>query len=125
MFNEFHNYLTLTPGFEITKQEDNTISFSYKNYQFLFIYDNTDPYYFRLILPNITNVASLKGSVDDIINDYNSKFKVSKIIKVGDSLWVSVEQFIYTKDKLSELFGRLVNLLAIVVDDFRREHLNL
>lgn len=124
MLNEFRKYLNSIPEVEISKQDDNTISFSYKTYQLLFIYDNADPYYFRLILPNITNLEGLEGNIEDIMNDYNSKFKVSKMTKVNDSLWISVEQFIYTNDKLNELFSRLVNLIVVVAADFKKEHFN-
>ena len=125
MLNEFRNYLKSTPDVEISKEDNNTISFSYKSYHLLFIYDSTDPYYFRLILPNIINLKDLKKDIGDIVNDYNSKFKVSKMTVVdNNSLWISVEQFVYTKDKVNELFDRLVNLIVVVADNFRREHLN-
>lgn len=124
MLNEFRKYLNSTPEVEISKEDDNTISFSYKTYQLLYIYDDKDPYYFRLILPNITNLEGLAGNIEEIMNEYNRKFKVSKMTKVNDSLWISVEQFIYTKDKLNELFSRLVNLIVFVAADFKKEHFN-
>ncbi len=107
------------------KEEDNTISFEYKGLFFLFVTDENDQYYTRLILPNIANTDNLKESVNinTVINDYNNKFKAAKMILLGESVWLSIEQFLYSKEKANDLFTRMINILEAVIVDFRHEQI--
>lgn len=125
MLTEFRNYLlSLQDASEITI-EMNTIYFQYKDLYFLFVIDESDPYYIRLILPNIATTDKLKNGIepDTVINDYNTKFKAAKMSVFENSIWLSIEQFIYSKERVAELFTRMIDILIAVITDFRRENL--
>lgn len=125
MLVEFKNFLSsLKEVSDITIEQD-TISFQYKELFFLFAIDETDPYYIRLILPNIATLDNLKEGivVYDMVNDYNSKFKTVKMCLWNNFIWLSIEQFIYSKEKETELFSRMINILVSVITEFRNENL--
>lgn len=126
MLVEFRNYLSLLPDVSKIKEENNTISFEYKGLFFLFVTDESDQYYIRLMLPNIATIDALKTGTDihSVINEYNNKFKVVKVSLWDNSLWLSIEQFLYSKERANDLFARLTNILVIVINEFRREYIN-
>ena len=99
MLVEFRNYLSLLSDVSNVKEENNTISFKYKGLFFLFVTDESDQYYIRLLLPNIATIDNLKTDVDvhTVINEYNNKFKVVKVSLWDKSVWLSIEQFLYSK----------------------------
>jgi len=124
MLVEFRNYLSLLPEASNIKEENNTISFEYKGLFFLFVTDESDQYYIRLILPNIANTDNLKEvDIHTVINEYNNKFKVVKVSLWDNSVWLSIEQFIYSKERVNDLFTRVINILEVVITDFRHEYI--
>lgn len=121
MLTLFQSYLA-SIGVNVKEGNDTTISFENKGLQYLFLTDNTDPYYFRLILPNIANISEENRSkITQIINTSNSKFKVAKTIILDDKVWVSVEQFVYSTENINDLFHRALQLLETFIGDFRKE----
>lgn len=126
MFEDFYKFLS-SLNFDITNKSDDSIAFSHNGLNYLFVYDNNDPYYLRLLLPNVINVEDFKdkGDLNSVINDYNSKFKTVKLIIIGNSLWFAIEQFVYSKDdnSLNQLFSRIISVLETVILNFRSDFL--
>ncbi len=125
MLTEFQNYLSTLQDVSDINKEFNTISFKYKGLFFLFATDESDPYYIRLILPSIATTDGLKKEVDlhSVINDYNSKFKAAKMSLFEGSIWLSIEQFLYSRERATDLFARMINILVTVITEFRNENL--
>lgn len=126
MLVEFRNYLSLLSDVSNVKEENNnTISFEYKGLFFLFVTDESDQYYIRLLLPNIAKIDNLKPDVDvhTVINEYNNKFKVVKVSLWDKSVWLSIEQFLYSKERANDLFTRAISILEVVINDFRHEYI--
>ena len=125
MLVEFRNFLSLLSDVSNINEDNNTISFEHKGLFFLFATDENDQYYMRLILPNIATIDNLKDGSDihSIINEYNNKFKVAKVSLWEKSVWLSFEQFLYSKERANDLFTRAINILEIVINDFRHEYI--
>lgn len=126
MLVEFYSYLSLRSDISNVKKENNTISFEYKGLFFLFVTDESDQYYIRLMLPNIATIDNLRTETDiyTVINEYNNKFKVVKVSLLDKSVWLSIEQFLYSKERANDLFTRAISILEIVINEFRREYIN-
>lgn len=121
MMTSFIKYLT-SIGITPIRQDNSSISFEHESLKYLFVYEDKDPYYFRLILPNIINVTNdNEQKIKDIINSMNIKFKVVKNVIVDTSVWVSIEQFVYSKENIEELFKRSISLLETLIENFRVE----
>ncbi len=121
MFNVFFNYISsITETSEIKKYGENVLSFKYNDLSFVFATETSDPYYIRLMLPNVANVNDVKD-VDKLINIYNNKYKVIKVSIIDDNIWLSAEQFLYSQENASGLFERMINILENVIKDFRKE----
>ncbi len=121
MLTLFQSYLS-SIGVKAKEESDIFISFENNGLQYLFLTDNTDPYYFRLILPNIASISEENRSkITQVVNASNSKFKVAKTIILEDKVWVSAEQFVYSNDNINDLFNRSLQLLETVIGDFRKE----
>lgn len=120
MITDFTHFLS-SMGIVPKDTTDGTISFEYNGLSYLFVSDKNDPYYIRLILPNIENI----NNADEIdvyknINWYNNKFKAVKMSVVENSIWLSVEQFLYSRENSNNLFFRLMKILETVITEYRR-----
>ena len=121
MLTPFQSYLS-SIGVNVKEVNETSISFESNNLQYLFLTDSSDPYYFRLILPNIAIVTDENTSkINQVVNSSNTKFKVAKSFIIDDKVWVSVEQFVYSRENINELFNRSLNLLETFMSDFRKE----
>lgn len=120
MLNTFKNYL-LTNNIAIQNEDETTISFKKDDLYYLFIIYKDDPFYFRIILPNILQVTDdNKDKIKQLVNDINLKFKVAKAFIVDDkNVWISVEQFVYTIDKIDDLFNRIFILYTSILEEIK------
>lgn len=119
MITDFTHFL-ISMGIVPKDTTDETISFEYNGLSYLFVSDKSDPYYIHLILPNIENI----NNADEIdvyknINYYNNKFKVVKMSVVENSIWLSIEQFLYSRENSNNLFFRLMRILETVITEYR------
>lgn len=122
MLNSFRNYLS-SSGIEYSHNDD-VISFSRNNLQYIFICEISDPYYFRLILPNVFDTNSNVDEIYRYINNINLTFKAVKLyITENNSVWISIEQFVYSSENITNLFERSITLLESVFNHFK-ENLN-
>lgn len=120
MLSAFKNYL-IHKGITIQKEGETTISFSNEGLNYIFVFDKNDPFYFRLILPNVLRINDNRNEILDKINDENTKFKVAKSVIINNNVWISVEQFVYTFEKINNLFERSLIVLRTYINDFREE----
>lgn len=122
MYNEFYKYLAAS-NISVKYKDESSISFENKEINYLFVYDKSDPFYIRLVLPRIIDVSDFNTDIHAMINDYNTKYKAIKLTIVNDSLWLSIEQFVYSKDKLADLFARMISILEIVFLNIKEDYL--
>ena len=120
MLSAFKKYLNIK-GIDKQKEDDITISFTFNGLFYMFVHDKNDPYYFRLILPNVLHIQGNRFSILDRINDGNTKFKVAKSVIINDNVWISIEQFAYSMERINDLFERSLILLQTYINDFREE----
>ena len=111
MIELFKKYLS---GKEIDYevQDSSMISFTYHEVKYLFISDNSDSNYFRMILPSIAQVTSEnKEDIRESINKYNIEIKGAKSFIYDNTVWISIEQFVYSHLKTDELYERCLTIL--------------
>lgn len=102
--------------------KNDLLEFSIEGLNFLAEYNSdNDPTFFRIMLPQIEILSSeLDKNLLARILEFNSKYKVGKIIKVGNSLWISAEFFIDPRYKDSHIliFNRAISLLTDMYKDY-------
>ncbi|EGG52624.1 conserved domain protein [Paraprevotella xylaniphila YIT 11841] len=119
MLNTFKNYLLIN-NITIQNEDETTISFKKDDLYYLFVIYKDDPFYFRIMLPNLLQVTDNKDKIIQLVNDINLKFKVAKVFIVDDkNVWISVEQFAYTMDKIDDLFNRIFILYASILEEIK------
>lgn len=125
MLNEFKSFLATLNGVTISKEENNILSFKYKDLNLLFVLDDDDPYYIRIILPNIATASNIKDdyNINEVINNCNTYFKVAKMIIRDNSIWLSIEQFLYSKEKSGDFFKRSLSIVDAVIGKLSDEYL--
>ncbi len=120
MLDIFQKFLSIL-GTTFTVEND-SISFQYNGLQYLFISETSDPYYFRLILPNIGEVNSgNETQMSQVVNQMNLEIKAAKATISNNRIWVSIEQFVYSKDNQYELFRRSITVLEASINIFRQK----
>lgn len=122
MLNLFQNFLS-SINIRFDKDVNSIISFENNGLKYMFVFDESDPFYFRLILPKFFEVTNdNKQDTYETINRMNAEIKVAKAIIHNNSIWVSVEQLVYSRDKIDELFKRSISILEAFVTKFRNEN---
>lgn len=120
MLNQFKQYLAnkgITPS---TTDIEEQIMFLHDNLYYLFIFDKSDPNYFRLLLPNIFKIEDNRPAYENLVNDLNQKFKVAKTFITDEGMiWTSAEQFVYSNEGADFLFERCVVLLKLITEHLR------
>lgn len=122
MLKLFKDYLN-SNNISIKGEEEISVFFNYSDLNYLFVFDENDPFYFRLILPNIMSMNEDNSEkIYKVINSTNLKFKVVKTtISGNNNIWISIESFVYSKENIDELFKRSMELLKSAILDFREE----
>lgn len=100
-------------------KESSYLSFSLNNLNYLFQWQERDPNYFRIALPNVEN-SPVGNDKLSIVNQLVARYKVAKAITMNDgNLWLVAESFVYSWDNLDSLFARMISLLGQIIDDYR------
>lgn len=121
MQSKFTQYLTLK---NLTYRNDfkEQISFQFEGLNYIFVYDDSDSNFFRLLLPNVYSIEENRDKYDTMINDFNSMYKVVKaIVTSQNQIWLSVEQFVYSEDNIELLFERCIMLLKTIIEILRNK----
>lgn len=121
MLTKFNNYLISLPGVQIKDTTSEGISFIYNRLFYIFIYEGSDPNYVRLILPGIAVVSEIEN-IAEVLNKYNSNYKAIKMTTLNENILLSVEQFIYSEERVNEMFARMINVLESAINNFRSEY---
>lgn len=125
MLVQFKQYLE-TKGIKPTTEVEGQITFLSNGLYYLFVYDSTDPNYFRIILPNVFKVEDHRDKYDVLVNELNQRFKVAKTYIASEGMiWIAADQFIYSREGIDLMFERCIALLKIVIDYFRVEQNNI
>lgn len=125
MLTIFKKYID-SKGFRIQSEDETTISFERNGLQYTFVYEKSDPYYFRVILPNILKVnTENEQEILQLVNTINLKFKVAKSVIVEEkNVWISIESFVYSTNNMDDFFDRIFILYEVVINEYK-EYLNL
>ena len=125
MLVQFKQYLE-TKGIKPTTEVEGQITVLSNGLYYLFVYDSTDPNYFRIILPNVFKVEDHRDKYDVLVNELNQRFKVAKTYIASEGMiWIAADQFIYSREGIDLMFERCIALLKIVIDYFRVEQNNI
>lgn len=120
MLPQFKQYLALKGITPSTTDNEEQIMFFQDDLYYLFVYDKSDPNYFRLILPNIFKIETNRPVYENLVNNLNQRFKVAKSYITEDgTIWTSAEQFVYSNEGADFLFERCIVLLKLVTEHLR------
>lgn len=86
--------------------------------QFIVENNSDDPSFFRIILPNIDR---LDGNEEKrtIINELNKIYKMGKCILVNDNIYMTAEQFVFSKESIDDLFLRMLSVLISMHNEYK------
>lgn len=120
MIETFKNFLS-TKGIIPTCSE-NLLQFSYKNLNFALLTQASDPFYFTLVLPNIYTITSENEQpTRTIMAELTATYKVAKFFAVNESVWLSAEQFVYSRENINALYDRLLSVLQDAYTEFNNK----
>lgn len=121
MLIQFKQYLD-SKGITPIKEVEEQITFLLDGLYYLFVYESSDQNYFRIILPNIFKVKDDTVKYNSLVNSINQRYKVAKatITKEG-MVWISAEQYVYSREGIDYLFERCFAALRGAVE-YIKEH---
>lgn len=104
-------------GYRYEVDSDGDIVFKYQGLTLYFPNNESDPYFFRIIMPNIYTVEGNREKVLEAVNAVSRDMKVIKAYLVEDRLWLSIEMYIDSTPELNDFVPRCLNILY---DGYRR-----
>lgn len=120
MIETFKNFLS-AKGIIPTCSE-NLLQFTYKKLNFALLTQASDPFYFTLILPNIYTITlENEQQTRTIMAELTATYKVAKFFAVNESVWLSAEQFVYSRENINALYDRLLSVLQDAYTEFNNK----
>jgi len=98
-------------GYRYDVDDDGDIHIKFEGLNLFFTVDKNDPYFFRIIMPNIYEIEGNRLKVLEAINTVTRDMKVVKAFLIEDYLWLAIEIFIDSTPELEDFFPRCVELL--------------
>lgn len=99
--------------------EQNTITFTYKDVSFVCFYEKDDPYYIRILIPEIDTICDhTTVEIYKYILELNARFKTGKFILIDNALWISAEVMLSGNTRIPPVLFTLVNLLIHMRDEY-------
>lgn len=121
MLAQFKQYLG-AKGITPTKEVEEQITFLLDGLYYLFVYESSDQNYFRIILPNILKIEDDIVKYDPLVNNINLRYKVAKATFTKDGMvWISAEQYVYSREGIEYLFERCIAALRGVVEFIKEQ----
>lgn len=108
-------------GYRYEIDGDGDIHFKFEGVHLYFTVDEHDPYFFRLMMPNVYKVEGNRIKVLEAINTVCRDLKVMKAFLVEDSLWLSVELFLDSTPELDDFFPRCMGLMKAGMEKIASE----
>ena len=122
--------MSLIRSFEIFLEQNNTpihqkdekrIVFKKDDLYYVFLYDDQDPVYFRLVLPKVDSINNSDIEKLKKLFDLSAKYKGGQIYLFDKDVWLSVELFVIDPEiDTSPLYKRALDILKSMYDDYRR-----
>ena len=120
---QFREYISNQSGISIVKETDSYINFSSNGLIFVFEIFENDPYYFRIILPNIFAIDNSNESwVNTQIENFLINIKVARLVKKDLSVSAIADSFVYSPKNIDYLFNRVLSCLVTVYDEFKKNY---
>lgn len=113
----FKQYLS-NKNIDITTESQNVISFKYRQHHYLMMYDEEDPNYFCICLPDVEESNSITDEIRTRMNQISREYKVAKLIEIENQVWITAETFVFNYVGIQSLFDRLIGLLDRVIIDY-------
>lgn len=90
------------------------VRFSFEGLNYLFQYrEDDDPQFIRLVLPRVEDVNGNESDVSKRMIEISSSIKGVKCIITSNEVWLSAEQFMTSKDNISQVFERMIAVLKL------------
>lgn len=121
----FRNYISTQSGIIIIEDKESYFHFSSNGLIYGLETFEDDPYYFRIILPNIFAIDDANRNwVDSQINDLLLNIKVARIIKNGSALSAIADSFVYSIDNIDYLFKRILSCLVTIYNELKKKYID-
>lgn len=103
-------------------ENPNILTFTINNLHYLAEYNkDQDSTFFRMLLPDIDNLGENQEEKLSIARRLTSQYKCGKIIVLSDSLWISVETFLFGNVDAPNLFSQMILVLRDMIKEYRTE----
>ena len=79
--------------------EGASLLFKHNNLYYVYLYDNDDPNYFRLLVPKIVDYNNNEAKLNKYALEVSAEYKVAKLVVIENQIWASFEQIILDPDK--------------------------
>lgn len=102
------------------KENEYGLDFKCEGKNFVFLYDEEDDQYFRLMMPNIFEVTEEnRDAVLRALNETNASIKVVKVYTpVPQAVWIGFEVLVDSTPVLEDIVPRGINMLRAAQQRF-------
>lgn len=121
--DQFRDYVSKQSEISILQENESFFNFSNNGLIYTFETFEEDPYYFRIVLPNIFAVDdSNKNWVNSQIEYLSISVKVARLVKNESSVSAIADSFVYSPENIDYLFKRVLSCLVTIYDELKKKY---
>ena len=123
--NKFRDFLSNQSEISILEDKESYFNFSSNGLIYVFETFEDDPYYFRMVLPNIFAIDDTNRDwLNTQIDDFSLSVKVARLIKNSSSVSAIADSFVYSPENIDYLFKRVLSCLVTIYNELKKNFIN-
>ncbi|MDE6379472.1 MAG: hypothetical protein K2L11_03295 [Muribaculaceae bacterium] len=123
--DKFRDYISNQSEISILEEKESYFNFSSNGLIYVFETFEDDPYYFRMVLPNIFAIDdSNRDWLNTQIDDLSLSVKDARLIKNGSSVSAIADSFVYSPENIDYLFKRVLSCLVTIYNELKKNYIN-
>ena len=95
--------------------------FKYQGSTYALIYDEDDPHYISIVLPNVYTVDNNRRFILEGANKVTNTTKLAKVCIVEEQVWITAEMLIYSTAEMMKMFERSMDIITTARTRFYTE----
>ena len=121
----FKNYISKESNTPIAEEDENSFNFTSNGLKYVFETFDDDPYYFRLVLPNILTIdESNKSWIENQIDKLSINIKDARLVKNSEKVSAIADSFVYSPENIDYLFKRVISCLVTLYEELRKNYID-
>lgn len=121
---KFRQFISYQQNSSVEEEVETSLLFKYDGLYYVLETFDDDPYYFRILLPNILDISNQNMNwIDQEINTLALNTKIARLVKRDDKVFAIADGLAYSSQDINHLFRRTLSCLQTIYKEFKDAYL--